>query len=116
MGFLVWAKASRPRGFRHSRFGLEWVELGSGSKVRTSGRTSSSLPGYSKKFGDLSLSLLGNAVFDIRFPPFPFVPESPLLLIPFVVFFLARKGPRLPDLRGFKNLMFYLPSSTVYDV
>ena len=62
------------------------------------------------------LSLLGNAVFDVYFPPIPFFTESPLP--PNLVYgvILARKGLRLPDLRGFENLMFCLPSPTVYDV
>ena len=118
----TWRYQKRPRvvaevGPRHGfsgcsrESGLEWVGL-------SLGHTGLDFVFLARLFEifQIYLSLLGNAISDVCFPPFPFVPESSLPTHPIYGIILARKGLRPPKLRDFENPMFCLPSLTVYDV
>ena len=97
--------------------GLDWSGLDSVrvAGVQPSGRTSSSSPGYTKFSGDLSLT----SVTSFRRPFFLLffsVSKSPSPPNSVFGICLVRKGLTLPDLRGFGNPTFCLPSPTVYNM
>ena len=89
-------------------FGLERFDF-------DSSRREFSSPDYQRIFLRLSLSPRSRR-FDVLFPPFSSVSKSPISSNPVYGVRLVRKGLKLSDPRGLKNLTFCLPYSTVYDV
>ena len=125
LGLRVWVRFATDKlgrwrlGWAEAQFGL-WT-LDSSRRIFGSGRGSDLGSGFvffarlSEEFWR-AFSLFGNVAFDVLFPPFSFVSESPLPPILVYGVCLARISQKLLDLKRFKNSKNWVTTNVILEM